>query len=469
MLVDAVVAAQDLGRKHNSRLSIIMQDSHRKDIGMNYTYITADDLENIKQKVIKLQSQRTGYGSDLFKHKITSSSDPTEEVNEPLDATAREIKNALLEVNDFDNDNTIRSGSYLVDDIDYLERRADTLINATEANHGCRGACAGMCTGSCSNKCSGCSQTASREAVKPLNYVSLASSTRIYYVSAGDKPTKNELLAEAASSTDDQYESVSDNSVPDNSVLDNSVPDNSVLDESVHKDEPSSPFLHSTNGLPFITNVPDNYSNDDRIETTIIKSPNSTTNTTNYEIMAINNCGCTGTCNQMCTTTCYGGCWTGCLDACAGQCRYQCWGHCWGSCISCTGSCNTECKTTCLGECTGCGSGCASTCSTGCKGTCKSSCTGCRGCGSSCSSGCSSTCTGSCSGSCTGGCGSTCKGSCSGSCTGCSSSCSGSCHGSCLQGCTGACKQSCMTGCDTNCYSNCTATCYGSANAPVYV
>ena len=120
-------------------------------------YLTAQRLQEIKEKVIQLQTKRaSGYGSDLIHHKITNESDPEEERLGVVDATARDIKNALLDFNDFDNDNTMYAGSYFAEDLDHLDARVDTLINADEEHHGCRGACTGLCTGSCSQTCSGC-------------------------------------------------------------------------------------------------------------------------------------------------------------------------------------------------------------------------------------------------------------------------------------------------------------------------
>ena len=119
-------------------------------------YLTAQRLQELKQKVIDLQSKRTGYGGDLVKHKITNESDPTEDRIGIVDTTARDIKNALLDFNDFDNNNAIYTGSYTVEGLDNLEAEIDKLTNAEESSHGCRGACAGLCTGTCIQKCAGC-------------------------------------------------------------------------------------------------------------------------------------------------------------------------------------------------------------------------------------------------------------------------------------------------------------------------
>lgn len=120
-------------------------------------YLTAQRLQEIKEKVIQLQTKRaSGYGSDLIHHKITNESDPEEERLGVVDATARDIKNALLDFNDFDNNNAIYKGSSTVEGLENLEAEVDKLINADEDSHGCRGACAGLCTGTCSKECGGC-------------------------------------------------------------------------------------------------------------------------------------------------------------------------------------------------------------------------------------------------------------------------------------------------------------------------
>ena len=120
-------------------------------------YLTAQRLQEIKEKVIQLQTKRaSGYGSDLIHHKITNESDPEEERLGIVDATARDIKNALLDFNDFDNNNAIYKGSSTVEGLENLEAEVDKLINADEDSHGCRGACAGLCTGTCSKECGGC-------------------------------------------------------------------------------------------------------------------------------------------------------------------------------------------------------------------------------------------------------------------------------------------------------------------------
>ena len=120
-------------------------------------YLTAQRLQELKEKIISLQSKRsTGYGSDLIRHIITNESDPEELKNGIVDKTARDIKNALLDFNDFDNNNAIYSGSYTVESLDNLEAEVDKLIDADEPNHGCRGACAGLCTGTCLKECAGC-------------------------------------------------------------------------------------------------------------------------------------------------------------------------------------------------------------------------------------------------------------------------------------------------------------------------
>ena len=119
-------------------------------------YLTAQRLQELKQKVIALQAKRTGYGSDLIKHRITNESDPEEKRGGIVDTTARDIKNALLDFNDFDNNNAIHTGSYTVEGLDNLEAEIDKLTNASESGHGCRGACAGLCTGTCIQQCAGC-------------------------------------------------------------------------------------------------------------------------------------------------------------------------------------------------------------------------------------------------------------------------------------------------------------------------
>ena len=120
-------------------------------------YLTAQRLQELKQKIIALQSSRSsGYGSDLITHRITNESDPEEIRGGIVDATARDIKNALLDFNDFDNNNAIHNGSFTVEGLDNLEAEVDKLTNATEPTHGCRGACAGLCTGTCMQKCAGC-------------------------------------------------------------------------------------------------------------------------------------------------------------------------------------------------------------------------------------------------------------------------------------------------------------------------
>ena len=120
-------------------------------------YLTAQRLQEIKEKVIQLQTKRaSGYGSDLIHHKITNESDPEEERLGIVDATARDIKNALLDFNDFDNNNAIYKGSSTVEGLENLEAEVNKLINADEDSHGCRGACAGLCTGTCSKECGGC-------------------------------------------------------------------------------------------------------------------------------------------------------------------------------------------------------------------------------------------------------------------------------------------------------------------------
>ena len=119
-------------------------------------YLTAQRLQELKQKIIALQAKRTGYGSDLIKHRITEESDPVESKTGIVDTTARDIKNALLDCNDFDNNNAIHNGSYTVEGLDNLEAEVDKLTNATEEGHGCRGACAGLCTGTCIQQCAGC-------------------------------------------------------------------------------------------------------------------------------------------------------------------------------------------------------------------------------------------------------------------------------------------------------------------------
>ena len=119
-------------------------------------YLTAQKLQELKQKIITLQSRRTGYGSDLIKHKITNDSDPEERHGGIVDTTARDIKNALLDFNDFDNNNSIQNGSYTVEGLDNLEATIDRLTNASESSHGCRGACTGLCTGTCIQQCAGC-------------------------------------------------------------------------------------------------------------------------------------------------------------------------------------------------------------------------------------------------------------------------------------------------------------------------
>ena len=119
-------------------------------------FLTAQRLQELKQKIIDLQARRTGYGSDLIKHKITNESDPVEIRAGIVDTTIRDIKNALIDFNDFDNNNSIRSGSYTAEGLDNLESEIDKLTNASEASHGCRGACTGLCTGTCIQQCAGC-------------------------------------------------------------------------------------------------------------------------------------------------------------------------------------------------------------------------------------------------------------------------------------------------------------------------
>lgn len=119
--------------------------------------LTASILERLKKKVMDLQAKRSdGSGSDLLTHRITAASDPVERPGDSLDPTVRELRNALLDVNDFDSDNTMYRNSAFAEDLDVLERRVDKLLTADESSHGCRGLCAGLCTGACFGTCNGC-------------------------------------------------------------------------------------------------------------------------------------------------------------------------------------------------------------------------------------------------------------------------------------------------------------------------